>query len=127
MGFLSKHSEVDISGIIKGDLGVDCISRNSAIKALDYDIKCFEFKSGVSKHMDDIAKLLNTIYETQVNNIKSLPSVTPQEPIKALGEELRKVREGIKDEKVLIGFNMAVAICNKHLGGSEVKDGNDDR
>lgn len=58
----------------------DCISRDSAIKALDYDIKCFEFKPGVSKHMDDIAKLLNTIYETQVNNIKDLPSATPQEP-----------------------------------------------
>ena len=63
----------------KNDLGVDCISRDSAIKALDYDIKCFEFKRGVNRHMDDIAKLLNTIYETQVNNIKALPS-TPQEP-----------------------------------------------
>ena len=59
----------------------DCINRDGAIKALGYDIKHFEFKSGVSKHMDDIAKLLNTIYETQVNNIKALPSVTPQEPI----------------------------------------------
>ena len=58
----------------------DCISRDSAIKALGYDIKYFEFKSGVSKHMDDIANLLNTIYEIQVNNIKALPSVTPQEP-----------------------------------------------
>ena len=64
----------------KNDLVVDCISRDSALKALDYDIKCFEFKRGVSRHMDDIAKLLNTIYETQVNNIKALPSVTPQEP-----------------------------------------------
>ena len=43
-----------------------------------------------------------------------------QEPtIKALGEELRKARKGIADEKVLIGYNMAVAICNKHLGESE--------
>jgi hypothetical protein len=64
----------------KNNLGVDCISRDSAIKALDYDIKSFDFKSGVSKHMDDIAKLLNTIYEIQVNNIKALSSVTPQEP-----------------------------------------------
>lgn len=60
------------------DLGVDCISRDSAIKALDYDIESFEFKPGVSKYMEDIAKLLNTIYEIQVNNIKALPSVTPQ-------------------------------------------------
>lgn len=65
----------------KNNLGVEWISRDSAIKALDYDIKCFEFKSGVSKHMDDIVKLLNTIYETQVNNIKALSSVKPQEPI----------------------------------------------
>lgn len=33
-----------------------------------------------------------------------------------LVRELRKVREGITDEKVLIGFNMAIAICNKYLG-----------
>ena len=54
----------------KNDLGVACISRDSAIKALDYDIKSFEFKSGASEYMDDIVKLLNTIYEIQVNNIK---------------------------------------------------------
>ena len=35
-----------------------------------------------------------------------------------LGEELRRVREGITDEKVLIGYNMAIAICNKYLGES---------
>lgn len=64
----------------KNDLGVDYISRDSAIKALGYDIKSFEFKSGVSKYMDDIAKLLDTIYEIQVNNIKALPSVTPIRP-----------------------------------------------
>lgn len=52
-----------------------------------------------------------------------LPSVTPQEPtIKALGEELRKARKGIADEKVLIGYNMAIAICNKHLGEREDKE-----
>ena len=44
------------------------------------------------------------------------------ENIKALGEELRKVREGITDEKMLIGYNMAIAICNKYLGESEDKN-----
>ena len=44
------------------------------------------------------------------------------EKIKALGEEHRKFREGITDEKVLIGFNMAIAICNKYLGESEDKE-----
>ena len=37
----------------------------------------------------------------------------------ALGEDMRICRESITDEKVLIGFNMAVALCNKHLGESE--------
>lgn len=46
--------------------------------------------------------------------------VLEQEPnIVALGEELRICQNSITDEKVLIGFNMAVALCNKHLGESE--------
>jgi rubrerythrin len=84
--YSSGFSEEQINTIVqafepttKNDLGVECISRDSAIKALDYDINSFEFKSGVSKYMNDIAKLLNTIYEIQVNNIKALPSVTPQD------------------------------------------------
>lgn len=44
------------------------------------------------------------------------PKWCPLKPF-VLGEELRKFREAIKDENTLIGFNMAVAICNKHLGG----------
>ena len=46
---------------------------------------------------------------------------TIQQKTKPLGEELRNVREGITDEKVLIGYNMAIAICNKYLGESEDK------
>ena len=42
-----------------------------------------------------------------------------QEAIKALGEDMRKCQKSITDEKVLIGFNMAVALCNKHLAESE--------
>ena len=46
--------------------------------------------------------------------------MSKKEPdIKALSEELRKVREGITDEKVLVGYNTAVAICNKYLAGNE--------
>jgi hypothetical protein len=75
-------------------LKVDCINRDSAIKALDYDIKSFEFKAGVSKYMDDIAKLLDTIYEIQVNNIKAISSVTPQEPIL---EKINKMKSEIAD------------------------------
>ena len=37
-------------------------------------------------------------------------------PLKSLGEDMRITQKSITDEKVLIGFNMAVALCNKHLG-----------
>lgn len=58
-----------------------------------------------------------------VERIKALPPVTPQpQPnIKALGEDMRICQKSITDEKVLIGFNMAVALCNKHLAESEVE------
>jgi hypothetical protein len=59
-----------------------------------------------------------TVYYDLLADVQELEE--EQEPtIKALGEELRKARKGIADEKVLIGYNMAVAICNKHLGESE--------
>ena len=41
--------------------------------------------------------------------------------IEAMGEELRTVRKGIKDENVLIGYNMAIAICNKYINREEKK------
>lgn len=48
--------------------------------------------------------------------------VEANENIKLLGEELRKFREGITDEKVLSGFNMAIAICNKYLEENDYLD-----
>ena len=53
------------------------------------------------------------IYAFDVNKLKSVQPINQN--IKALGEELRTFRDGIKDEKVLTGFNMAIALCNKHL------------
>lgn len=63
----------------------------------------------------------------EVVSVEEILGLTPadvieRENIKLLGEELRKVREGITDEKVLIGYNMAIAICNKYLGESEDLD-----
>ena len=66
-----------------------------------------------------------TVYYDLLADVKEVEE--EQEPtIKTLGEELRKARKGIADEKVLIGYNLAVAICNKHLGESEVDNGNVD-
>ena len=53
---------------------------------------------------------------------RELQEQSIKQKTKPLGEELRKVREGITDEKVLIGFNMAIAICNKYLAESENKE-----
>lgn len=39
--------------------------------------------------------------------------------IKALSEDLKLCQKSIKDKKALIGFNMAVALFNKHLAKSE--------
>lgn len=50
---------------------------------------------------------------------RELQEQSIKQKTKPLGEELRKVREGITDEKVLTGFNMAIAICNKYLGESD--------
>lgn len=40
----------------------------------------------------------------------------PMSVIKELGDDLRIAQKGIVDKKALIGFNMAVALCNKHIG-----------
>lgn len=45
-----------------------------------------------------------------------------QEAIKALGDDMRICQKSIKNKKVFIGFNMAVALCNKHLAESEDKE-----
>ena len=58
-----------------------------------------------------------TVYYDLLADVREVEE--EQEPIKALGEELRKVREGIKDGIVLYGYDKAVAICNKHLAESE--------
>ncbi len=59
-----------------------------------------------------------------VKGIHALPSVSlqPKPNIKALGEDIRICQKSITDKKVLIGFNMAVALCNKHLAESEVEE-----
>lgn len=89
---------------------------NMAIKALEKE-PCEDCVS---------RKLILGDYDVYTNDklverIKALPPVTshPQLNIKALGEDMRICQKSITDEKVLIGFNMAVALCNKHLAESE--------
>ena len=49
----------------------------------------------------------------------AIKALEQEQNIKSLGDELRMFQKSIKDDKVLIGFNMAVVICNKHFAGSE--------
>jgi hypothetical protein len=86
---------------------VDCIRRQDVEDAIyDYSRSC------------------DVNYAQIMEFIDKLPSVTPQQKpnIKALGEDIRICQKSITDKKVLIGFNMAVALCNKHLAESEVQD-----
>lgn len=65
----------------------------------------------------DVLPEISLFGTTEYINVIKAPTVDaiPREKIKLLGEEHRKFREGITDEKVLIGFNMAIAICNKYF------------
>lgn len=55
-----------------------------------------------------------SISQSQIANAPTVDAV-PMSIIKTLGEEMRITQKSIKDESVLLGFNMAVALCNKHL------------
>lgn len=56
--------------------------------------------------------------EDILNECQAVEAI-PMSDIKALGKEMRTTQKAITDEKVLIGFNMAVALCNKHISGKE--------
>jgi hypothetical protein len=47
------------------------------------------------------------------------PTTKENLAVAELGEDLRKTRTAICNKKVLIGFNLAVAVMNKHLGGKK--------
>jgi hypothetical protein len=77
-------------------------------------------KADIASIENRVRHAFNQGYDLGFKDGKKRAKPLDQEPtIKALGEELRKARKGIADEKVLIGYNLAVAICNKHLGESE--------
>ncbi len=105
---MRKYQKLEQEPTAKNDVGVDCVVRQDVERYIEGFINEYTPKEELE------------FINLELDGLKHLPSVTPQEPtIKALGEELRKARKVIADEKVLIGYNMAVAICNKHLGESK--------
>lgn len=67
--------------------------------------------ASISSYLMDISKSLAMIADDIHAESKA------KEAIKALGEDLRDVDREAMSEQCLIGFNMAVALTNKHLGG----------
>lgn len=54
--------------------------------------------------------------QADIDEMQTLDMI-PKESIKGLGNDLRAFREDIGSKSALVGFNAAVALCNKWLGG----------
>ena len=73
------------------------------------------------KFYGDCYHCFSTAIASRDNQLKAFVTAQQKPNIKALGEDIRICQKSITDKKVLIGFNMAVALCNKHLVESEVE------
>ena len=67
----------------KNNLGVDCISRAEAIKCLECD-----FDITGKENMKTVVNYINSAHDKIVN----LPSVTPQESVKKLEEQIKQLQ-----------------------------------
>lgn len=109
---LKPHEPEEIKDCPADKPSGDCISRQAVIDAFHY-----WFADGFEED-----RWWNSTHVLAA--IEGLPSVEKEQEdelkakIKTLGEEMRITQKSIADEKVLIGFNMALALCNKHIGGN---------
>lgn len=53
--------------------------------------------------------------QADIDEMQTLDMI-PKETIKGLGNDLRAFQKGINSKRALVGFNAAVALCNKWLG-----------
>ena len=102
----------------------DCISRKAVI---DYIKDCtvdLGYVNGTNMVLDVISNMPSIQPKPKTDLLDKIRADRDrlQESIKALGEDIRICQKSITDKKVLIGFNMAVALCNKHLAESEDKE-----
>ena len=105
-----------------------CIYRNNVEQlkpCVVYRDDCKLYERGDMSNEDAVNIIKNGLNNNSIDcfDIKQYMAIymaiKTLENIMALGEDMRICREAIIDEKVLIGFNMAVAICNKYLGEGE--------
>jgi hypothetical protein len=69
--------------------------------------------------MDDIAKLLNTIYETQVNNMKALPSATPLSS--GLDKNSKKLEKGTTKNDLGVDLISRNEVLNRLASIAKIK------
>jgi hypothetical protein len=69
--------------------------------------------------MNVIVHMLEPQYDTDRIEDAVETAIKALESVIALSADLKAVDRECMDEKVLIGFNAAVALFNKHLGGAE--------
>ena len=124
--------ELEQEPTIKNDLGVDCISREDTLRIM---------RVNQFIHDGEWAMKLS------MNEIKDLPSVTPQEPFinkpcvsekqcehdkNAVIDKIRAEIEGLSRFEIrgeltpLVNVDNVLDIIGKYMAESEVEDGNDD-
>lgn len=90
------------------------MNREEAIAIIRKEILCVNRDCDIERSCgkcDLVMPSKEPILEAYRMAIKDLQSIT------ALSADLKVVDRNSMDEKTLIGFNMAVALMNKHLGG----------
>ena len=113
----------------KNDLGVDCISRAELLKAMDTWDKFGYTETGcfVREPKGDYVPYVH--YEDMVNCVKGVPSVTPQELIRSVLEDIKAEipnlvsYESSDGQDLILADDMATFI-DRLISGKEVHENN---
>lgn len=70
--------------------------------------------------LGEVKELDDSIYQYNIKYLEALDkAITTLESVIALSADLKAINRNSMSEEALIGFNAAVALFNKHLGGAE--------
>ena len=105
----------------KGNREIAEMTRTDAINILSALRRYISVEEKAALDMAINSLKIDEMYDLEKENADEFIS---RSAIKELGEVLRTVQKGMKNEDVLIGFNLAVTICNKYLGKENVDESN---
>lgn len=96
----------------------DYYLRDEWIEAQEWQVMIMQIVIEIPDAAYTACKAIKDVEDDGSNLLMSclMDAVANGTPFKQLGEEMRITQKAITDEKVLIGFNMAVALCNKYIG-----------